>query len=871
MKHILFLGSAATALMAVPATAQTTGTPTQQATTTAPADTSSTASASGSDATQDEGQDQKTDANGRPRARVEERDVVVTGSRFQKLLDQPQSKSIINAEDRNLSGVGNIRQLIQVQPGFNYSDSFGLNVRGVGRQTAQTLLGQENTVIQYVDGFINLVPSNIAESTLFGGNIQFIRGPSGTTGGRNSLAGSVNLLSRAPTKEYTAEIEAGYGRANYSDVGANISGPITGNLGFRVGLQQLSSPTIFRNLAGATLDSKKPGFATHNRYIEFQLEWSPGPFHIRNRITTFEYDNQPGYPTVGRYNSNLPSGNPAAVFGGLGPNPQYGYAGPTPDEPYEINVNFAGYDRLRHNLQNITNADLDLGFASLVYVGGYQRYIAQGSADLDLTSRTSYNAATVAPGTFAAGTQVPTDYRSNYYNNNHFYTQEGRLESKPNSGPASWVVGVYYFNQDFDETYFENVYNGGPELVNGGAALYGAGNGVISPSNPDKYNYYQRNLYQIRSTATFGNITYDFSEHFRFDGGLRYTWDEKNAVTNFRYIYSYPPFYAADVSPAVHGANTFRRDKGLSGRAALAWRPSAGNQIYVTYQRGYQASAFTLGQGLPGPDPANPQNIAKSMHLDVYEIGGFATTGRLRFDGSVFYQNFFDQQIPISARNTVTTTNPMTGVTTTGLGPVFTRFTNAPLSRIYGLEAQATYRPNDRSNIVASYTYLHPTFERFSGPIDISEACPPQANGATNVTASGTCLVNPLYGVPQNLAGKEIPRTPRHKATIYGYYAIDMGAIGSIYPGGNVSYQSSLYVNAFNAERFRVSSRAIAGLTLTYRSPGEHLDITGSVSNLFRNRYADARAITAFANGATNTVTTYGADRFWTVTGRYRF
>ena len=861
-KASLYLGCALTALAAAPAAAQTGATPTQQATTATPADASTAASPTNADAQATAADGQQTDASGRRRARVEERDVVVTGSRFQKLLDQPQSKSIINAEDRNLAGVGDTRQLIQVQPGFNYSDSFGLNVRGVGRQTDQTLLGQENTVIQYVDGFINLVPSNIAESTLFGGNIQFIRGPSGTTGGRNSLAGSVNLLSRAPTPTFTAEAEAGYSRNGGSDVGANVAGPITGNLGFRVGFQEFIRPTIFTNLSGRTLDSKHPGFAENNRYIEFQLEWRPGPFHIRNRLTTFEYDNQPGYPTVGRYNSNLPSGNPAAIFGGLDPNPQYGYAGPTPTNPYEINVNYAGYNRLRHNLQDIVNADLDLGFASLVYTGGYQRYLATGSADIDLTSRTSYDAGTTAPFTFAPGTQVPTDYRNAYDNNNNFQSHEVKLESKPNGGPFAWVLGVYHYNQRFNEHFYEFIANPTPVLATPQITSTNPAPGAPNPLNA---TFEQRNIYDIRSNAVFGNVTLDIGEHVRFDGGLRYTADEKEAVTNFRYIFYYPPFYAADVSPAVHGATPFKRDKGLSGRASLAYRFTPGNEIYASYQRGYQASAFTLGQGLP------PNNIAGKENLDVYEIGGFTTAGRIRFDGSVFYQNFFEQQIPISTRNQLTTTNPMTGVTTTAPGPIFTTFVNAPLSRIYGAEAQLTYRPNDHSNIVASYTYLHPTFERFSGPVDISEPCAPQANGTTNVTATGTCLVNPLFGVTQNLAGRDIPRTPRNKATLYGYYGIPLGSLGYLYPGGNVSYQSSQYANAFNSPRFRIPSRTIAGLTLTYRTPGEHLDITGSVSNVFRNRYPDALAITAFANGTTNTVTTYGADRYYTITGRYRF
>ncbi len=780
----------------------------------------------------------------------------MTGSRFEKLLSQPQSKSVINAEERNLAGIGNIRTIIDVQPGINYSDTFGLNVRGVGRQTPQTLLGQENAVIQYVDGFINLVPSNISESTLFGGNIQFLRGPAGTTYGRNAIAGAVNLISRAPTKTYTGEAVAGFGRNGYTNVGANIAGPITGNLGFRFGLQEFITPSIQKNL-GTTLDSKQAGFAVKNRYFEFQLEWSPGPFHIRNRFTTFEYDNQPGYPSLTAYRSNLPNGNPAPIFDGLAPNPQYGYAGPVPARPYQINVNYAGYDRLRNNIQDIVNADLDLGFARLVYVGGYQQYRSTGSSDLDLTSRTSYDAGTVAPNTFAPGTQVPTDYRANYDNDNYFWSQEARLEGVAGNS-LSYVLGFYYFKQHFDERYNNNIFNATAVLATPLAAVPSPANptpGLGAP-NPDLTTFQQRNVFNVRSQAVFGNVTYDFTPKLRFDGGLRYTWDQKDARNNFRYIFYYPPVFAADVSPAISSANPKRDDRALTGRAAFAYRFSPGSQIYASYSRGYQSSAFTLGQGLP------PNNIARSEHLDVYEIGGNLNILNIRFDSSVFYENFFDQQVPIFSQLLTPITLP-TGVPAT-LASTFTRFVNAPKSEIYGAELQATWRPTTHSNIIASYTYLHPTFKNFSGIVDITQQC------SVAPTAQGLCPTNPLFRVSQNVSGNDVPRTPRNKATLYGYYGIGLGSAGYLYPGGSVAYQSGFYTQPFDLDRYRVSGRTIVGLTLTYRTPSENLDITGSLLNAFRNYYTDNGNIQIVGTTISN-VTTYGQDRYWTVTARYRF
>lgn len=806
-----------------------------------PEPTSATAQESQQGEAQNDSEDDKV--------RVEEREITVTGSAFQKLLDQPQPKAIISAEDRNLAAVNTAEELIRAQAGFNITADFGINVRGVGRQTAQTLLGQENTVIQYIDGFINLVPANIAESTLFGGNVTFVRGPAGTTYGRNAIAGAINVASRAPTRDFTAQVVAGTGRAGAYNFGANLSGPITDNLGFRVGMQRFVQPSIFKAVGGV----KGAGFAVDNTYFEFQLDWNVGNFHVRNRATTFQYDNQPGYPTISRYNNGL-NGNTSGTFGALSPNAQYRFTGATPSEPYQTNVNTPGFDKLRNNFQNVLNADLDMGFATLYYVGGYQTYLATGQADQDLTSRTSYDADTVAPATFAPGTQVPTDYRTNYRNDNQFWSQELRLEGNGN-GPVDWVAGLYYFNQDFDEEYWENIVNATDAILTPGVGTPG----VVPRPNPRRATYEQRNQYKIKSTAVFGNVTWDIAPDIRFDGGLRYTMDEKEALTDFRFIFYYPPFFAGDFSPLVHSANPARNDKGLSGRAALAWRPGPGDQLYISYARGYQSSAFTLGQGVP------PNNIADKEFLDVFEIGGNWTTGRIRLDGSVFYQIFHDQQIPIRTRGT------FTGPNGPALGPVFTQFANAKKTEIYGAEVQLSWRPTDYSNIVAFYTYLHPTFTDFCPQAPGSTTC-----GVVNIAVPEfldppTNLVrNPAYG-PNDLSGNELSRAPRHKAAVYGYYGIDLGGAGRLYPGGSVYYQSSFYTEPFTLPNYRVPGRAIANATLTYRTADERLDVTAVVSNLFRKRYADSSVLSTFGTGTVSQNLYYGADRYWTLTARYRF
>src|SRR5262245_21924069 len=373
---------------------------------------------------------QDQDDDGSDEAVVEEAIVVTASRRWQELLDTPQPVTTFSAEDRNLMAANTARQLVDLTPGVQLSETFGLNVRGVGRQTPQTLLGQENTVTLYVDGFVNLVPFNIAESTLFGGNVIFARGPQGTRYGRNSLAGAVNLVSRPPTEDLSGEVVVGYGREGSYNVGFNVSGPLTEHLGARFGVQHYYQPSFRDNIGSAD----GAGFALDNMYYELQLEYDRGPFHLRSRTTHFDYDNQPDYVTPAAYNTG-------PLFGALEPNPQYAYGVAPPADPNTINVDFVGYDRLDDNLQQIINADWDFGSVELSYVGGYQQYLATGASDRDGISRRNYDADTLAPGSFAPGTQVPTFYTANYNNNNSFYSHELRLQSDAEDARLNWILG----------------------------------------------------------------------------------------------------------------------------------------------------------------------------------------------------------------------------------------------------------------------------------------------------------------------------------------------------------------------------------------------------------------------------------------------
>ena len=761
--------------------------------------------------------------------------IVITGARWEELFDQPVPVTLFSAEERNLVSAGTARQLVDLTPGFNFTEQFGLNVRGIGRQTAQTLLGQENTVTQYVNGFLNIVPFNIAESTLFGGNVQFLRGPQGTRYGRNAIAGAVNLLARSPTDEFRGEFVAGIGRGDWYNIGANIAGPLSDDFAIRIGAQKFISDGTTDNLGQS---DREAGPATDNLYVELQLEGNVGDFHFLTRSTHFDYDNRPSY-TVGCGVACAPSRyNTDVVFGALAPNPQLRFDGPVPEGPYEVNVDYAGFDRLNNNMQHIVNADYDFGFAKLYYVGGYQQYVAVGSGDLDQTSRRNVVALPTEP--FAPGTVIPTFYTYNYYNDVYYYSQELRLEGETPDNSLEWIVGGYYLNMDFDENYWEAI----PFAQDVITTPVQGGGPALAERNPRKATYEQRNIYDIRSTALFGNIVHHLSDTLSIDAGLRYTWDEKESLTDFRYVFFYPPFFAGDFTPEESGANTFRRDEGVTGRAALVYRPNPLDEFYVSYARGYKASAFTLGQGLP------PNNVAEPEHIDVFELGAtYILPNSVKLYGALFYMIYDDMQIPISTR-AVLNGEPV--------GPVFQRFENADDSRIYGVELEASWAPVDDSLISATYTYINAEFDEFCPPIEGSSAC-----GALDITEP------PAMQVPEDLSGNEVPRTPRHKASLYGYYTFDLSDFGSIIPGASVSWQDGFYVSSFNKDRFFLEGHTVANFTLTYRAPDKSFDVVGSLTNAFGEVYG-TNVILNNIGGEIFRTRAPGPDTFYSLTVRYR-
>ena len=454
-------------------------------------------------------------------------ELVVTAQRHEAEIESaPVSVTTFGAEERNLIGANSVRDMVNLTPGVYISDT-GVNMRGIGRQNATTALGSENAIAYYVNGFYNVDFNTVGESTLFGGNVQFLRGPQGTAWGRDSIGGAANLLSRRPTETFMGEALVGYGRYNWSTLGVTVAGPINDKYRARIGVQAINQG----DSASKNIAPYKAGYDVDNFYAEFQLEGDvTEDLHFLLRSTTFSYNNTPAETAPGRYNT-------VGFMGALAPNPTYQYQIASPsNEPRRINIDQRGVDKLTGNQVHILNADWNLGPATLYYVGGIAQYKAKGYSDFDNTSRGSYVAGS-QPGQvtgtgLADGTVVSTNMTANYLNRNQYFTHELRLVGNDHE-KLEWTVGAYFLKSDYNERYWEAM----PDVPQLATPVFGTAPYPAAQANPDRAYYRQHNILRQQSAAAFGQATWHLDDSWRLTGGLRYTVDSKRATTQFRYVY----------------------------------------------------------------------------------------------------------------------------------------------------------------------------------------------------------------------------------------------------------------------------------------------------------------------------------------------
>ena len=154
--------------------------------------------------------------------------VVITATkRPQPLQSTPIAVSVISGgamEELNLNNLSTITAQI---PTVNYranasNKDSALFIRGVG--TISTSPGVEPTVSTVLDGVVTGRPGQATLDLVEVDRIEVLRGPQGTLFGKNSSAGVINIVTRAPAKGLAGYADLSYYQGHESRVRLGVSG-----------------------------------------------------------------------------------------------------------------------------------------------------------------------------------------------------------------------------------------------------------------------------------------------------------------------------------------------------------------------------------------------------------------------------------------------------------------------------------------------------------------------------------------------------------------------------------------------------------------------------------------------------------------------
>ncbi len=435
-----------------------------------------------------------------PRA-VEARpdEIVVTARlREENLQTVPIAASVVDGDLLDNSYTVNTQQLAQLVPSLYYNSANPRNtaytIRGLGSNTLSISAandGIEPGVGFYVDQVYHGRPATASFDFTDIERVEVLRGPQGTLFGKNTTAGAIHIVSRAPTFEPESNAEVSFGDYDFVQAKGSVSGPLGDKIAGRLSAQLTQRDGLVHNVrTGAELNE------LDNYAVRGQLLLAPND-RLSLRLIADASDLDAACCTqaflrVGQSQRSAARQFPALAAG-------LGY------EPPSRNV----YDRL---------SDIDADLTIDTQDGGVSA-IAEWDFDaVTLTSVTAWRYWQWDVANDRDYTGIPIQMVQRIPSRQDQYSEELRVGSN-GDGRFGYVAGVYFFSQEISGTPI-SIY--GPE-----AAYWLLSQANFTQPIPrnllDGYGQTGTSDFEMQSYAAFGEVNYGFTERLTGTVGLRYT------------------------------------------------------------------------------------------------------------------------------------------------------------------------------------------------------------------------------------------------------------------------------------------------------------------------------------------------------------
>ena len=532
--------------------------------------------------------------------------VVTARKREESLQDSPVSVTAMTARDLEFSQIDGTQQLGKVVPNLTFeanaassgsSSASAVFIRGVGQ--ADFIPTTDPGVGVYIDGVYMARNFTGAMDFLNVDRVEVLRGPQGTTFGRNTIGGAISIHSRKPSDELQGKIRTKIGSDERREVAFSVDVPVSEQL-----KTQLNG--VYRRRDGYVtnvINGRKTG-DDDSRSIRAAMTWTPTEALEISFLGDYTKEKENGAPSV--LVAFVDTATFPAIANGAAPGCPVVFP-PGPPQPSPIgNLNCANSQFVLppHEVAAGQHLRSDNEF----YGGSVE--INWKLDWFDFKSITAYREIESFTSRDADETPLAIFHTQEVLKQNQF-SQEIQISGSSFNDSLVWMVGLYHFSEDATED--------NPVQISIGSLFSGT-----YVDNTDN--------------AAFTQVTYNITDKLNVTGGLRYSNEDKDFMPD--QFFTTPFFTPVGIIPS--GVRLLPLV--TSTESTVEWTPMANISYhwsdslmtYATWSEGFKSGGFVQRLVVPQaiPDRFDPEFVTS------YEAGFKWGGGNFTLNGAAFFTDY---------------------------------------------------------------------------------------------------------------------------------------------------------------------------------------------------------------------------------------
>ncbi|WP_414000253.1 TonB-dependent receptor [Flavobacterium sp. W1B] len=526
--------------------------------------------------------------------------VISSRRRIEKVQNVPIPIAVITGKQAEEAGAFNVNRLKELVPSVQlYSSNprnTAITIRGLGSTFGLTNDGIDPGVGFYVDGVYYARPAATTLDFIDVDRIEVLRGPQGTLFGKNTTAGTFNVITRKPSFRSGANFELSFGNYGFLQAKASITGALGKKIAGRLSFSGTQRDGLIENVAtGKSVNN------INNQGVKGQLLFTPTDNLDITLAADFSRQRPDGY---------------AQVIAGVAPTQRAAY------RQFNQIIADLNYSLPSQNAFD-RKIDHDTPWRSSQDLGGISLNVETKIGEGTLTSTSAWRYWNWDPSNDRDFTGLPVLKLSQATSKHQQWSQEIRYAGNF-STRLSGVFGIFFIGQDLKTDPYH--------IEESGSAQWRFSKSTNSslwetPGLFDGYGIKTKSTLNTYSGAIFGQLDWKITDRLHLLPGIRYNYDAKKIDYDrktYGGLQTNDPALIA-LKKLVYSDQAFKTNvdnTNFSGNLTLAFKASDRVNAFATFAKSYKPIGVNLG-GLPTADskPLLDLAIIKPEEVNHYEIG----------------------------------------------------------------------------------------------------------------------------------------------------------------------------------------------------------------------------------------------------------